>query len=124
MEQPKYWFLYYGLFPLFLTLSALRQWENLKFGNDNQLEVTAAICAISAGAAFTLTIIAEVIHTMVLLAPKVHAYIKSKGVAIGEAIGEARGEAKTKQAVRDWFDRKEAAEKANLPFNETPPWLT
>lgn len=69
---------------------------------------------------------------MVLLAPKVHAYIQSTGIAIGrnqgraegKAEGIAIGEANMKQATLDWFDRKAAAERDNVPFNETAPWLT
>ena len=65
---------------------------------------------------------------MVLLTPEVHAYIQSKGIAIGRNQGYAEGiivgETNTKQAIRDWFARKEEAEKAGVPFNETAFWLT
>ena len=87
---------------------------------------------VSAAGALTLTILAEVIHAMVLLAPQVYKYIISKGIAIGKANSKAEGkaegiaigEANMKQAIIDWFERKAAAERDNVPFNETAPWLT
>ena len=116
----KYWFGYYGGFLLILLYQLLFDPVNPISTSRPDKSNLADILTISALGAFALTIILEVIIAMVLIVPHVYDSIKAKG----EAIGAARTEARFKQAAREWLTRKEAAEKAGVPFTEPPPWET
>ena len=145
----KYWVCYYGVFLAVLALLLARYWYALDWRDESWLPLLAAIFGVSAGTALTITIIAEGIGTMVLLIPKVAEKLRAEGEAIGlakgladgqakglaegEAIGLAKGEAiglaegeaiglaKGRAEARAWLERKAAAERAGLPFDEPPP---
>ena len=141
----KYWVCYYGVFLAVLALLLARYWYALDWQDESWLPLLAAIFGVSAGTALTITIIAEGIGTMVLLIPKVAEKLRAEGEAIGlvkgeaigeakglvegEAIGEAKGLAegeaiglaKGRAEARAWLERKAAAERAGLPFDEPPP---
>ena len=129
----KYWVCYYGVFLAVLALLLARYWYALDWQDESWLPLLAAIFGVSAGTALTITIIAEGIGTMVLLIPKVaeklRAEGRAEGLAKGEAIGEAKGLAegeaiglaKGRAEARAWLERKAAAERAGLPFDEPPP---
>ena len=79
--------------------------------------------------ALTITIIVEGLVSMVLLIPKVAEKLRAEGRAEGEAIGLAKGEASGLAKgeasglakARAWLERKAAAERAGLPFDEPFP---
>ena len=123
MERPiKYWYFYYAGFILILVLLINYYREVLTSRNQDPIYLMAAIFAVSAGAALTITILAEATGAMVLLIPKIKDSIKAQGKAEGITLGKAEGVAEANQAARDWQQRKDAAEQAGRPFNEPPPW--
>ena len=123
MERPiKYWYFYYAGFILILVLLINYYREVLTSRNQDPIYLMAAIFAVSAGAALTITILAEATGAMVLLIPKIKAAIEAQGVAKGINLGKAEGIAEANQAARDWQQRKDAAEQAGRPFDEPPPW--
>ena len=121
----KYWVCYYGVFLAILALLVARYWYALDWQDESWLPLLAAIFGVSAGTALTATIVAEGIGTMVLLIPKVAEKLRAEGEAIGLAKGltegEAIGLAKGRAEARAWLERKAAAERAGLPFDEPPP---
>ena len=121
----KYWVCYYGVFLAILALLLARYWYALDWQDESWLPLLAAIFGVSAGTALTATIVAEGIGTMVLLIPKVAEKLRAEGEAIGLAKGltegEAIGLAKGRAEARAWLERKAAAERAGLPFDEPPP---
>ena len=137
----KYWVCYYGVFLAILALLVARYWYALDWQDESWLPLLAAIFGVSAGTALTVTIFAEGVGFMVLLIPdrvrKLRAEGLAKGLAEGEAIGlakglaegRAKGEAiglaeglaKGRAEARAWLERKAAAERAGLPFDEPPP---
>lgn len=120
----KHWFFYASAFILIEALLLAINYETLQTSFPNILPLLANIFAVSAGTAFTLAILVEVIIAMVLFAPKIKEHFKSQGRAEGRAEGHTEGKAEANHAARDWFTRKEAAEKAGVPFSEPPPWET
>ena len=145
----KYWVCYYGVFLAILALLVARYWYALDWQDESWLPLLAAIFGVPAGTALTAPIIAEGIGTMVLLIPKVAEKLRAEGEAVGlakglaegeakglvkgEAMGLAKGEAmglaegeaiglaKGRAEARAWLERKAAAERAGLPFDEPPP---
>ena len=61
--------------------------------------------AVSAGATLGINTLWEVVGSMLQLIPKVREAIRAEGRA----------------EVNAWWERKEAAERAGLPFDEPPP---
>ena len=100
-----------------------------------------AIFGVSAGAALSVTIISEFGVSIVLLIPSTYKWIKEKGHKEGLAEGRKEGHAEglvvglkeghaeglevgLRQAHQDWAgwnERRAAAERAGLPFDEPPP---
>ena len=57
---------------------------------------------------------------MLQLIPKVREAIRAEGVAIGIEKGKVEGRAEGRAEVKDWWERKTAAERAGLSFDEPP----
>ena len=125
----KYWVCYYGVFLAVLALLLARYWYALDWRDESWLPLLAAIFGVSAGTALTITIFAEGVGFMVLLIPDRVRKLRAEGEAIGLAKGEAKGLAegeaiglaKGRAEARAWLERKAAAERAGLPFDEPPP---
>lgn len=125
----KYWVCYYGVFLAILASLLASYWSALDWRDESWLLLLAAIFGVSAGMALTITIIAEGVGFMVLLIPERVRKLRAEGEAIGfakgEASGLAKGEAKGEASglakARAWLERKAAAERAGLPFDEPFP---
>ena len=113
----KYWVCYYGVFLAILALLVARYWYALDWQDESWLPLLAAIFGVSAGTALTVTIFAEGVGFMVLLIPERVRKLRAEGEAVGLAKGLAQGRAE----ARAWLERKAAAERAGLPFDEPPP---
>ena len=81
------------------------------------MPVMADIAGVSAAAAVSITIIAEVLGRMVLLIPAAAREITRKA----RAEAKAEGAAETNRKWRAYLERKAAAERDGLPFDEPPP---
>ena len=129
----KYWVCYYGVFLAILASLLASYWSALDWRDESWLLLLAAIFGVSAGTALTITIIVEGLVSMVLLIPKVAEKLRAEGEAIGfakgeasglakgEASGLAKGEASGLEKAKAWLERKAAAERAGLPFDEPFP---
>ncbi len=125
----KYWVCYYGVFLAILASLLASYWSALDWRDESWLLLLAAIFGVSAGTALTITIIVEGLVSMVLLIPKVAEKLRAEGRAEGEAIGLvkgeasglAKGEASGLAKAKAWLERKAAAERAGLPFDEPFP---
>ncbi len=121
----KYWVCYYGVFLAILASLLASYWSALDWRDESWLLLLAAIFGVSAGMALTITIIVEGLASMVLLIPKVAEKLRAEGEAIGFAKGEAsgleKGEASGLEKAKAWLERKAAAERAGLPFDEPFP---
>ena len=81
----------------------------------------AAMVAVSAGATLAINIFWEVFGSMLQLIPKVREAIRAEGEAIGLEKGRVEGAVETNRKWREYLERKAAAERAGLPFDEPPP---
>ena len=137
----KYWIIYYIVFLAVLAFLLRRHWHALDWSDETYLLLLAAIFGVAAGAALTVTIISEFGVSIVLLIPSTYKWIKEKGhkegLTEGRKEGHAEGlvtglkeghaeglEAGLRQAHQDWAgwnERRAAAERAGLPFDEPPP---
>ena len=141
----KYWIIYYIVFLAVLAFLLRRHWHALDWSDETYLFLLAAIFGVSAGAALTVTIISEFGVSIVLLIPSTYKWIKEKGhkEGIQEGLSEGRKEGHAeglvaglkeghaeglevglRQAHQDWAawnERRAAAERAGLPFDEPPP---
>ena len=105
----KYWVIYYGFFLAVLALLLARYWYALDWQDEAAIPFLAAIFGVAAGTALTITIIAEVLGRMVLLIPDAVRKLKAEGAA------------EANRKWRAWLERKAAAERDGLPFDEPPP---
>ena len=137
----KYWIIYYIVFLAVLAFLLRRHWHALDWSDETYLFLLAAIFGVSAGAALTVTILSEFGVSIVLLIPSTYKWIKEKGHKEGLAEGRKEGHAEglvaglkeghadgvaegLRQAHQDWAawnERRAAAERAGLPFDEPPP---
>ena len=129
----KYWVIYYGIFLAILAFLLARYWSALHWSDASWLPLMAAIFGVAAGIALTFTICAEIGGRMVLLIPaavrKLQAVGRAEGIAEGKAEGIQEGiqqgieegTQQTNQRWRDYLERKAFAERAGLPFDESPP---
>ena len=125
----KYWVIYYIVFLVVLAFLLRRHWHALDWSDETYLLLLAAIFGVAAGAALTVTIISEFGVSIVLLIPSTYKWIKEKGhkEGIQEGLAEGRKEGHEeglRQAHQDWAgwnERRAAAERAGLPFDEPPP---
>ena len=141
----KYWIIYYIVFLAVLAFLLRRHWHALDWSDETYLLLLAAIFGVSAGAALTVTILSEFGVSIVLLIPSTYKWIKEKGhkEGIQEGLAEGRKEGRAeglvaglkeghaegvaeglRQAHQDWVgwnERRAAAERAGLPFDEPPP---
>lgn len=105
----KYWVIYYIVFLAVLAFLLSRHWGGLNWEGESYVFLLAAIFGLSAGVALTFTICTELGGRMVLLIP----------AAINKLKDEGR-----KEANREWVgwnERRMAAERDGLPFDEPPP---
>ena len=135
----KYWVIYYIVFLAVLAYLLRRHWAALDWSDESYLFLLAAIFGVAAGTALTVTIISEFGVSIVLLIPSTYKWIKEngrkegrqEGLAEGRKAGIKEGHAEglvegLLQAHRDWAgwnERRAAAERAGLPFDEPPPAL-
>ncbi len=105
----KYWVIYYIVFLAVLAALLSRHWGAVNWGDGSYVFLLAAIFGLSAGVALTFTICTELGGRMVLLIPG----------AINKLKDEGRKEER-RQWV-GWNERRMAAERAGLPFDEPPP---
>ena len=87
--------------------------DALEWGDESWVFLVAGMVAVSAGATLAINIFWEVVGSMLQLIPKVREGIRAEGEAIGIEKGKAE--------VKAWWERKAAAERAGLPFDEPPP---
>ena len=112
----------YGL--VFLVIWSglvVRYWSALEWRDESWVLLLAAMVGVSAGVTLAINIFVEVVGSMLQLIPKVRAAIRADGKAEGLVEGEAIGVAKGRAEVMAWLERKAAAERAGLPFDEPPP---
>ena len=133
----KYWIIYYIVFLVVLAFLLRRHWHALDWSDETYLLLLAAIFGVSAGAALTVTILSEFGVSIVLLIPSTYKWIKEKGhkegiqeglaegrkegIKEGHADGVAEGLRQAHQDWAGWNERRAAAERAGLPFDEPPP---
>ena len=72
---------------------------------------------VSAGATLAINIFWEVVGSMLQLIPKVREAIRAEAVAEGKV----EGAAEERRKWTAWLARRDAAERAGLPFDEPPP---
>ena len=125
-----YWVGYLWVFVIPLTLLVWRYWDALNWEDETWVPFLAGIVGVSGGAAFIITMVAEGVGGLyMLLIPKVRESIRDEGKAEGRVEGKAEGrvEGKDEGAAEErrkwmaWLARREAAERAGLPFDEPPP---
>ena len=133
----KYWIIYYIVFLAVLAFLLRRHWHALDWSDETYLFLLAAIFGVSAGAALSVTILSEFGVSIVLLIPSTYKWIKEKGhkegiqeglaegrkegLKEGHAEGVAEGLRQAHQDWAGWNERRAAAERAGLPFDEPPP---
>ena len=128
----KYWIIYYIVFLAVLAFLLRRHWHALDWSDETYLLLLAAIFGVSAGAALTVTILSEFGVSIVLLIPSTYKWIKEKGhkegrqegLAEGRKEGHAEGLRQAHQDWAAWNERRAAAERAGLPFDEPPPSIS
>ena len=145
-----YWVGYLWVFVIPLTLLVWRYWDALNWQDETWVPFLAGIVGVSGGAAFIITMVAEGVGGLyMLLIPKVREGIREEGKAEGREEGKAEGRVEGKAEGRvegkaegrvegkaegrdegaaeerrkwmAWLARREAAERAGLPFDEPPP---
>lgn len=133
----KYWVIYYIVFLAVLALLLSRHWGAVNWGDGSYVFLLAAIFGLSAGVALTFTICTELGGRMVLLIPGAINKLKDEGRKEGQAEGRKEGlkeglkegrkegrkegQEEANQKWVGWNERRMAAERAGLPFDEPPP---
>ena len=133
----KYWVIYYIVFLAVLAALLSRHWGAVNWGDGSYVFLLAAIFGLSAGVALTFTICTELGGRMVLLIPGAINKLKDEGRKEGQeegrkeglkegrkegqAEGRKEGQAEANQKWVGWNERRMAAERAGLPFDEPPP---
>lgn len=125
----KYWVIYYIVFLAVLAALLSRHWGAVNWGDGSYVFLLAAIFGLSAGVALTFTICTELGGRMVLLIPGAINKLKDAGRKEGqeegrkEGLKEGRkeGQEEANQKWVGWNERRMAAERAGLPFDEPPP---
>ena len=141
----KYWVIYYIVFLAVLAALLSRHWGAVNWEDGSYVFLLAAIFGLSAGVALTFTICTELGGRMVLLIPGAINKLKDEGRKEGQAEGlkeglkEGRKEGQAeglKEGLKEgrkegleeanqkwlgWNERRMAAERAGLPFDEPPP---
>ena len=79
--------------------------DALEWRDESWVFLVAGMVAVSAGATLAINIFWEVVGSMLQLIPKVR-----EGIL-----------AENNRKWREWLARREAAERAGLPFDEPPP---
>ena len=87
--------------------------DALEWGDESWVFLVAGMVAVSAGATLAINIFWEVVGSMLQLIPKVREGIRAEG--------KAEGAAEERQKWMAWLARRDAAERAGLPFDEPPP---
>lgn len=113
----KYWVFYYIVFLAVLVFLLVRHWDALKWEGESYVLLLAAIFGVAAGSALTFTICTEFGGRMVLLIPAAVRKLKAEG----KAEGVREGIQMANQRWVGWLERRSAAERAGLPFDEPPP---
>ena len=106
----KYWQgsnspLYGGVFLVIWSGLVVCYWSALDWRDESWVLLLAAMVGVSAGATLAINILVEVVGSMLQLIPKVR-----DGIL-----------AENNRKWREWLERKAAAERAGLPFDEPPP---
>ena len=83
--------------------------DALEWGDESWVLLVAGMVAVSAGATLAINIFWEVFGSMLQLIPKVREGIRAEGAA------------EERRKWTAWLARREAAERAGLPFDEPPP---
>ena len=83
--------------------------DALEWGDESWVFLVAGMVAVSGGATLAINIFWEVFGSMLQLIPKVREGIRAEAVA------------ETNRKWRAYLERKAAAERAGLPFDEPPP---
>ena len=108
----KYWLAYYLVYVVSVAVFLWLYRVPLLSGgtaDDTRLYLLAAVFGASAGIALSVTILMEVLITMVLLAPRVWQH----------AVNQGRRE--TQQRWEEWNRRRVEAEARGERFEEPPP---
>ena len=113
----KYWVIYYIVFLAVLAVLLSRHWGAVNWGDGSYVFLLAAIFGLSAGVALTFTICTELGGRMVLLIPGAINKLKDEG----RKEGRKEGLEEANQKWVGWNERRMAAERAGLPFDEPPP---
>lgn len=113
----KYWVFYYIVFLAVLVFLLARHWGALKWEGESYVLLLAAIFGVAAGSALTFTICTEFGGRMVLLIPAAVRKLKAEG----KAEGVREGIQMANQRWVGWLERRSAAERDGLPFDEPPP---
>ena len=109
----KYWVIYYIVFLAVLAALLSRHWGAVNWGDGSYVFLLAAIFGLSAGVALTFTICTELGGRMVLLIPGAINKLKDAG--------RKEGQREERRQWVGWNERRMAAERAGLPFDEPPP---
>ena len=88
---------------------AVRYWSALEWRDESWVLLLAAMVGVAAGATLAINILWEVVGSMLQLIPKVREAIRADGAA------------EERRKWQAWLERKAAAERAGLPFDEPPP---
>ena len=110
----KYWQgsnspLYGGVFLVIWGGLVVCYWSALEWRDESWVLLLAAMVGVAAGATLAINILVEVVGSMLQLIPKVREAIRADGAA------------EERRKWQAWLERKAAAERAGLPFDEPPP---
>ena len=118
-----YWVIYYLVYVVAVIVLLALNWRS--FTLENYVYLLAAIAGASLGIALFIAIMSEGIGYMVLLIPRRIKELKDQGREEGRKEGREEGrEEGRKDANRRWMawnQRRMAAERDGLPFDEPPP---
>ena len=95
--------------------------DALEWGDESWVLLVAAMVAVSGGATLAINILWEVFGSMLQLIPKVREGIRAEGEAIGLEKGRVEGRVEGIAEYRAWVERRDAATRDGLPFDEPPP---
>ena len=120
----KYWLAYYLVYVVGVEAFLWQYRVPLLSGataDDTRLYLLAAVFGVSAGIALSVTILMEVLITMVLLAPRVWRHAVNQGKQEGLREGRQEGRQETQQRWEEWNRRRMQAEARGERFEEPPP---
>ena len=120
----KYWLAYYLVYVVGVGAFLWQYRVPLLSGataDDTRLYLLAAVFGVSAGIALSVTILMEVLITMVLLAPRVWRHAVNQGKQEGLREGRQEGRQETQQRWEEWNRRRMQAEARGERFAEPPP---